>query len=204
MGDVRTGQRPLPRSLRRLLPGYAGAFHRRSQRVGPLVQHRSTSLMGEEAPSRLALIRSLPLNPVRMMLLPDRRMLDRFPWTGQGALLGTVPRPGQDTAPILAPFGSTRRRARRASRACVAAGVSQGRPPDWQGGGLLRALGGWPAIARARAGIASRWPAVLGHPGRPLAPMLGVHPAVVSPAARRGAPHAATSPALLTATHTAP
>ena len=39
----------------------------------------------------------------------------------------------------------------------------------------------------ARAGIASLWTEVLGHPGRPLAGVHGVFPAAVYKAARRGA-----------------
>ncbi len=35
---VRTGKRPLPRSMRSLLTGYAGAFNRRHHRVGHLFQ----------------------------------------------------------------------------------------------------------------------------------------------------------------------
>jgi hypothetical protein len=37
---VRTGQRPLTRSMRFLLTGCAGAFNRRHHRVGHLVQNR--------------------------------------------------------------------------------------------------------------------------------------------------------------------
>jgi putative transposase len=47
---VRTGTRPLPRSMRSLLTGYAGAFNRRHQRVGHLFQSRSKSIVVEEEP----------------------------------------------------------------------------------------------------------------------------------------------------------
>jgi hypothetical protein len=60
-----------------------------------------------------------------------------------------------------------------------------------QGGGRL------PAVTRARAGIAYLWVEHLGCPGRQLAPMLGVHPAAVYPAARRGAAKAREWEALL-------
>lgn len=42
-------------------------------------------------------------------------------------------------------------------------------------------------IQQARAGLAHLWVEDLGHPGRPLANVLGVHPAIVFKAARRGA-----------------
>jgi hypothetical protein len=182
--------------------------------------------------------------------------LDRSPWTGHSALLGTVPRPWQDTQTILAAFGPTLRRARHAYRAFVADGIPQGRRPELQGGGLVRSLGGWdrvaelrrgreaylgderilgrpefvehmrrtvaeqassprprlaldalvarvcrhvglppahlaagtrrPAASRARAGIAYLWMEVLGHPGRPLAPVLGIRPQAVYQAVARG------------------
>jgi hypothetical protein len=228
--------------------------------VGHLFQNRYRSIVVEEEPYLLELVRYLHLNPLRAHVVPDLRRLARSPWSGHSALLGTVPRPWQDTATILGQFGPTLPRARRAYRAFVAAGVPQGRRPDFQGGGLLRSLGGWagraavrrgreaylgdarilgssvfveelhrelspqgqrlrpawtletlcarvcahvgipltalqgggrrPAVARARAGLAYLWVERLGHPGRPLAPILGVHPAVVYQAARRGAAQA--------------
>jgi REP element-mobilizing transposase RayT len=149
---VRTGTRPLPRSMRSLLTGYAGAFNRRHKRVGHLFQNRYKSIVVEEEPYLLELVRYLHLNPLRAKVLPDLRRLDRFPWTGHSALLGTVPRPWQDTDTILSQFGPTPRRARHAYHAFVAEGLSQGRRPELQGGGLLRSQGGWAVVAALRRG----------------------------------------------------
>jgi putative transposase len=152
---VRTGARSLPRSMRSLLTGYAGAFNRRHHRVGHLFQNRYKSIVVEEEPYLLELVRYLHLNPVRAKLVPELRALDRYPWTGHSALLGTVPRPWQDTQTILAQFGSHRSRARAAYRAFLADGVAQGRRPELQGGGLVRSAGGWDAlVARRRANAA--------------------------------------------------
>ena len=85
--------------------GYAGAFNRRHKRVGHLFQNRYKSIVVEEEPYLLELVRYLHLNPVRAKVVPDCRRLDRFPWTGHSALLGTVPRAWQETASILAQFG---------------------------------------------------------------------------------------------------
>jgi hypothetical protein len=126
---VRTRQRPLPRSMRSLLTGYAGGFNRRHRRAGHLFQH---------------------LNPLRGKVVADLRALDRYPWTGHSALLGHVPRPWQATAPILAQFGPTPRRARAAYRTFVAAGIPRGHRPEFQGGGLVRSLGGWAAVVAQR------------------------------------------------------
>ncbi len=254
---VRTGGRPLPRVMRALLTGYAGAFNRRHHRVGHLFQNRYKSIVVEAEPYLLELVRYLHLNPLRATGVQTLAALDRYPWTGHSALLGTVPRSWQDTRTILAQFGPTPLRARRAYRAFVAAGIPQGRRPEFQGGGLVRSLGGWEAVqalrrgreayaadervlgsstfvetlrcqaaapagpasrgpilgallahvcavleltpvqlagggrgptaVAARAGVAYLWVEVLGRPGRPLAPYLGVQPAAIPKAARRGA-----------------
>ena len=139
---VRTGTRPLPRSMRSLLTGYAGAFNRRHHRVGHLFQNRYKSIVVEAEPYLLELVRYLHLNPLRAKVVSDLRALDRYPWTGHSALVGTVPRPWQETATLLAQFGPTPARARHAYRAFVAAGIPQGRRPELQGGGLLRSLTG--------------------------------------------------------------
>jgi|WetSurMetagenome_2_1015567.scaffolds.fasta_scaffold72667_2 putative transposase len=149
---VRTGGRPLPRSMRSLLTGYAGAFNRRHHRAGHLFQNRYKSIVVEEEPYLLELVRYLHLNPLRATVVPDLRTLDRYPWTGHSALVGTVPRPWQATQPILAQFGPTWRRAVPAYRAFVAAGIPQGRRPALQGGGLIRSAGGWAAVTALRRG----------------------------------------------------
>jgi len=149
---VRTGVRPLPRTMRSLLTGYAGAFNRRHHRVGHLFQNRYKSIVVEEEPYLLELVRYLHLNPLRAQVVADLRALDRFPWTGHSALLGTVPRAWQDTATILAQFGATRRRAVLAYRAFLAEGIPAGRRSELQGGGLLRSQGGWAAVTALRRG----------------------------------------------------
>jgi putative transposase len=149
---VRTGSRPLPRVMRSLLTGYAGAFNRRHKRHGHLFQNRYKSIVVEEEPYLLELVRYLHLNPLRAGTVTTLPALARYPWTGRSALLGTVPRPWQATRSILEHFGPSLRRARQAYQAFVAAGRAQGRRPDLQGGGLVRSLGGWTAVAHLRRG----------------------------------------------------
>ena len=74
---VRTGSRPLPRSMRSLLTGYAGHFNRRHHREGHLFQNRYKSIMVEEDPYLLELVRYLHLNPLRAHVVSDLRALDR-------------------------------------------------------------------------------------------------------------------------------
>jgi REP element-mobilizing transposase RayT len=149
---VQTGTCPLPRSMRSLLTGYAGAFNRRHARVGHLFQNRYKSIVVEAEPYLLELVRYLHLNPIRAKVVPDLRRLTRYPWTGHSALLGTVPRPWQDTQTILAQFGSTTGRTQKAYQAFVADGLPRGRRPELQGGGLVRSQGGWQAVAELRRG----------------------------------------------------
>ena len=54
---VRTGRRPLPRSMRSLLTGYAGAFNRRHHRTGHLFHNRYKSIVVEAEPYLLELQR---------------------------------------------------------------------------------------------------------------------------------------------------
>jgi hypothetical protein len=138
--------------MRSLLTGYAGAFNRRHKRVGHLFQNRYKSIVVEEEPYLLELVRYLHLNPMRAKVAPDLRRLAKYPWTGHSGLLGTVPRPWQDTQTILAQFGPTPSRARKAYQAFIADGIPQGHRPDLQGGGLLRSHGGWAAVAQLRRG----------------------------------------------------
>ena len=97
---VRTGTRPLPRSTRSLLTGYAGAFNRRQHRVGHLFQNRYKSIVVEEEPYLLEMVRYLHLNPLRAKVVPDLRALGRYPWTGHSALVGRSPAPRRGPGPF--------------------------------------------------------------------------------------------------------
>jgi len=84
---LRTGAVPLTTVMRRLLTGYAGAFNRRHRRHGYLFQNRYKSILCQEKPYLLELVRYLHLNPLRVGLVKDLRALDRYPWSGHSALM---------------------------------------------------------------------------------------------------------------------
>jgi REP element-mobilizing transposase RayT len=149
---VRTERRPLSRVMRALLTGYAGAFNRRHRRGGHLFQNRYKSIVVEEEPYFLELVRYLHLNPLRARVVNDLRALDRYPYTGHAAVMGTRSCPWQATQAILNRFSRDSRRARAAYRAFVGAGVPRGQRPDLQGGGLVRSAGGWAAVQALRRG----------------------------------------------------
>lgn len=62
---LRTGLAPVATVMRRLLTGYAQDFNRRYRRHGQLFQNRYKSILCEEDPYLLELVRYIHLNPLR-------------------------------------------------------------------------------------------------------------------------------------------
>ncbi len=149
---VRTGQRPLARTMRSLLTGYAGVFNRRHERSGHLFQNRYRSILVEEEPYFLELVRYLHLNPFRARSVADLRALARYRYCGHGALLGMHTVLWQDTGTVLRRFAGRKSAARARYRRFVGEGVARGRRSDLMGGGLVRSAGGWAAVAALRRG----------------------------------------------------
>lgn len=156
--DGRPYRPVLPTAMRQLLTGYAGAFNRRHKRVGHLVQNRYRSTLVDAESYLLELVRYIHLNPVRAGVVYNLAALARYPWSGHSAIPGHVARPWQATGDVLGFFGTARRTARREYLAFVAAGVAEGRRPEFQGGGLRRSAGGWEEVAALRRGR-ERWAA---------------------------------------------
>ena len=149
---VRSGKAPLSRVMRGLLTGYAGRFNRRHRRVGHLFQNRYKSVVCEDEPYFMELVRYLHLNPLRAGIVKDLGQLDRYAYAGHSALVGRLVRPRQDTAEVLGRFGGRMGRARERYRMFVQEGIRQGRRPDLMGGGLVRSMGGWKAVSEIRRG----------------------------------------------------
>ena len=124
--------------MRRLLTGYAVYFNRKYQRAGHLFQNRYKSILCEEEPYLLELIRYIHLNPLRAGLVPDLKALDRYRWSGHAVLLGHWNLEGQVTDEVLARFGKGQKRAQRNYQQFIADGVTAGRRDDLSGGGLKR------------------------------------------------------------------
>lgn len=162
---VRTPPRPAPggrstltTAMRRLLTAYAGAFNRRHRRSGHVFQNRYKSILVEEEPYLLELVRYIHLNPLRAGLVGDLAALARYPWTGHSTLLGHTRCPWQAVDELVGQFGARGREAGRRYRQFVAEGVRLGRRPELQGGGLRRSAGGWVGVAALRRGR-ERWAA---------------------------------------------
>ena len=84
----RAGPTPPSKVMRRMMTGYAVTFNKRHKRSGYLFQNRYKSVICEEDPYLLELIRYIHLNPLRAKLVQDLKELDKYPWTGHSAILG--------------------------------------------------------------------------------------------------------------------
>jgi len=150
---LRTGTAPISALMRRLLTGYAVTFNLRHGRHGHLFQNRYKSILCEEDPYLLELVRYIHLNPLRAGLVGDYADLCRYRYCGHRGIVGGRAAEWQDTSYILRLFGNKVGIAHRRYRQFVEEGVGQGRRKDLVGGGLVRSYGGWDQIkALGRAG----------------------------------------------------
>jgi REP element-mobilizing transposase RayT len=124
--------------MRRMLTGYAVTFNLRHRRSGHLFQNRYKSIVCEEDPYLLELVRYIHLNPLRAGLVSDLESLDRFRWSGHTVLMGGHTLPGQDVAEVLAFFGEQTEIAREAYRQFISDAAGQGKRQELAGGGLQR------------------------------------------------------------------
>jgi hypothetical protein len=95
------------------------------------------------------LTRYIHLNPLRAGRVGTIEELERYPWSGHSAIMGTVKREWQDTGEILGYFGKGKGSVKRYA-AFVEEGISRGKREDLVGGGLLRSVGGWSEVASMR------------------------------------------------------
>ncbi|MBK8574999.1 MAG: transposase [Elusimicrobia bacterium] len=149
---VRSTQIPLSRSMRSLMTGYAGNFNRRHARVGHLFQNRFKSVLCEEEPYLLELVRYIHLNPLRAGLVGSVEELDRYPWTGHSVLMGNLARPWQEVGDVLSRFSKMGAKAKGAYRLFVVEGLKDKNAHRYEGGGLRRSYGGWEAVLKMKRG----------------------------------------------------
>jgi len=148
---LRTGLAPIATVMRRVLTGYAQEFNRRYKRHGHLFQNRYKSILCEEDPYFLELVRYVHLNPIRIGLVKSLKGLRHYPFSGHGVLLGQFKNEWQDKDYVLKFFGKTEKKAREEYVSFVAKGLEEGRRTDLTGGGLLRSVGGWSALMALRS-----------------------------------------------------
>jgi hypothetical protein len=136
--------------MRRLLTGYAVGFNRRHKRHGHLFQNRYKSIICQEDPYLKELARYIHLNPLRAKLVADISELNSFKYCGHSVLMGNQECVWQDTDYVLSCFGNSEKEARMKYSSYVEEGVDQGHHPELVGGGLIRSLGGRPAVKNLR------------------------------------------------------
>jgi REP element-mobilizing transposase RayT len=133
--------------MRRLMTGYAVWHNKRHDRVGHLFQNRYKSIIVEEEPYFLELVRYIHLNPVRAKQMSEPMQLDRYPYTGHAVLLGKHAYECQDIDWVLKWFGKRVGAARSKYRDFIIAGFDQGVREEFRGGGLIRSAGGREQLA---------------------------------------------------------
>jgi hypothetical protein len=151
---MKTGIVPIATVMRRLLTGYAVTFNRRHRRTGHLFQNRYKSILCQEDPYLLELVRYIHLNPLRTGLVSSMKELNVYRYCGHSFLLGKRNNHWQDTDTVLQLFGKRVSPARKNYLAFVERGLDMGRRSDLTGGGLIRSTGGWKELkAFRRLGI---------------------------------------------------
>jgi len=139
---LRTYQTSLATFMRRLMTAYAGYFNRRHHRSGHLFQNRYKSVVCEEEPYLLELVRYIHLNPLRSGLVKDLGELERYPWCGHGAMVGKREVGWQKTDEVLGYFSQKVRKARWGYHRFMLEGIDQGRRTELTGGGIMRRMKG--------------------------------------------------------------
>jgi REP element-mobilizing transposase RayT len=127
---LRPGDSSLATLMRRLLTSHAVRFNRRHRRAGHLFQNRYKSIVCEEEPYLLELLRYIHLNPLRAGLVRGLSELAVYPWSGHAVLLGKRDFPGQVTDEILGRFAHDVAEARRYYTRFVQEGIARGRRPE--------------------------------------------------------------------------
>ncbi|RLC06227.1 MAG: transposase [Deltaproteobacteria bacterium] len=151
---LRTGLIPISVLMSRLLTGYAGWFNKKYRRHGQLFQNRYKSILCQEDPYLMELVRYIHLNPLRAGLVEDIKELEKYPWSGHSVLMNKTEQTWQNVDYVYGLFSERKRFAQKKYRVFVEKGISTGSRPDLTGGGLLRSIGGWTVLKGLRkAGI---------------------------------------------------
>ncbi|MDI6793219.1 MAG: transposase [bacterium] len=145
---LRTGHVPLSSFMRRLLTGYAIKFNLRQKRTGHLFQNRYKSIVCEEEPYLLELVRYIHLNPIRAGVVKTIKELDKYPWTGHAAIMGRSKYDWQETDEVLVRFGRKVREARKKYQEFASEGIGKYKAGELSGGGLKRSAGGIDELLR--------------------------------------------------------
>lgn len=147
---LRSSDYGLPRFMRRFLSGYAISYNNRHNRHGHLFQNRYKSIICEEEPYFLELVRYIHLNPLRAGIIDTLVKLDRYKWCGHSVIMNHQKNKWQNRDYVLNWFGEKEGEARQSYRKFVMEGIGLGKQPELTGGGLVRSMGGWSVVKAMR------------------------------------------------------
>jgi len=147
---VRTGKGSLSDIARSLLTGYAIYFNARHKRRGYLYQNRYKSILCQEDIYFEELVRYIHLNPLKARMVSTISQLDKYPWTGHTAIVGSKQYPWQNIDEVLVYFGGRKREAVSSYREFIKSGIDQKEKVDFLGGGLVRSAGGWSSLVNMK------------------------------------------------------
>jgi REP element-mobilizing transposase RayT len=88
---VQTDAVGISRLMARILTGYARRFNQRHERVGYLFQSRFKSRLILDDADLVGVVRYVHLNPLSARIVGTLEELERYRWTGHGAVVGVIP-----------------------------------------------------------------------------------------------------------------
>lgn len=150
---LRTGKKPLYGMMQRLLTGYGRFFNNKRHRKGYVFEGRYKSILCQEEPYFLMLVRYVHRNPLKAGLVRSLGELGKYSWTGHRALVGKETLDWQGTKEVLDRFGKGLNRQRKAYLEYM--GVDETQDLRLDGKDLVRALDGiWDesVVSRRRSG----------------------------------------------------
>ncbi len=140
---LQTGSTPVSKIMQSLQTGYAVSYNLRHNRTGKLYQNRFKSVLCDKEEYLLQLVRYIHLNPLKAVILDSMRKLDKDRWTTHSVYMKKRNREWINTEEVLLHFGRTEGEARKEYRKFIQAGLETEDTIDFDGGGLIRSLGGY-------------------------------------------------------------
>jgi putative transposase len=147
---LKTGTIPLASLMLRLLTGYVVTFNRRHARRGPLFQSRYTSILCQEEPYLLELVRYIHLAPLRRGVVRNLSELGKYRYSGHSYVLGRRKNDWQSVNHVLDLFGARKPKSQERYREYAKQGVREVQGPELSGGGPIRSAGGMSEFRRLR------------------------------------------------------
>jgi putative transposase len=133
---LRSGAHGIAGFMRRVLTGYAVSFNQRHHRHGHLFQDRFKSLVCEEDPYLVHLVRYIHLNPRVAGIVKTMRALADYPYVGHGGLLGKRTPAWQSVDEVLGYFARSEGTAKRRYVEFMRDGLSTIQTTQELGGGI--------------------------------------------------------------------